>query len=106
MEIVYRSNVKDGRMQEFIEWVAENEESMRSSAPDGWTYLGTWVTVHGIGTHDVEMRFELADYAALGPDRSNEESNRLVAELNDFFTAGAGGTALMKTVDDVFVIGG
>ena len=104
MQIVYRANVKDGRMQEFIDWVLENEQAMADTAPEGWTYLGTWVTVHGIGTHDVETRFELDDYAAMSPERSSEENNRLVAEINDFFTEGPGGTAMMKSVGDVFVV--
>ncbi len=104
MQLTMRNNVKDDRISEYIDWVKANEAAMHEHAPDGWSYLGTWVTVYGMGTHEIETRFELDDYGAMSPENTNEEWNRLVKESSDFFSTATMQNSLMKSVGDVSVI--
>ena len=104
MQLVMRNNVKDERVSEFVAWVKENRQAMQEHAPDGWTYAGTFVTVYGMGTHDVEIRWEIEDYANLAPDGGDGEWFRLVKESSDLLVSSTGQTALVKSVDDVVII--
>lgn len=104
MQLVMRNNVKDDRVSEYVAWVKENREAMEEHAPDGWSYAGTYVTVYGMGSHEVEIRWELDDYAAMAPRDDDDEWTRLVRESNDFFSGGTGQNSLMKSVDDVVII--
>lgn len=104
MQIVFRSNVKDGRMTEYLEWVRENIDAVQEHAPDGWSYAGTYVTVYGFGSHEVENRWDVEDYANLAPGTSDEAWKKLVVESNDFFVSGQMQTSLVKGVDDVVVL--
>lgn len=104
MQLVMRNNVKDDRVSEYVEWVKANRDAMEEHAPEGWTYRGTYVTVYGMGTHDVEIRWELDDYAALAPRDDDEEWTRLIKESTAFFSSSTGQNSLLKGVDDVVII--
>ena len=104
MQLVMRNNVKDERVSEFVAWVKENREAMEEHAPDGWSYAGTFVTVYGMGTHDVEVRWEVDDYGDLAPNDQSDEWTRLIRESSDMLVSSTGQTALMKGVDDVVII--
>lgn len=73
-------------------------------APDGWSYARTYVTVYGVGTHEVENRWDVEDYANLAPGTSDEAWNKMVVASNDFFVPGQTQTSFVKGVDDVVVL--
>lgn len=104
MQLVMRNNVKDDRVSEYVEWVKANRDAMEEHAPEGWSYAGTFVTVYGMGTHDVEIRWELDDYGAMAPDGHSEAWDQLIRESQDFFSGSTGQNSLMKGVDDVHII--
>lgn len=103
MQFIYRGNMKDGQATAYVDWVRENEKLIADNTPEGWTYLGTWLTVYGFGMHDVEVRFELDDYAALGAGFGNDTYQRLLRESQAFMEPGSNGT-LMKSASDVAVL--
>ncbi len=39
-------DVKRGKMQKLQQWLAENEEQLAQSTPDGVEYLGTYVNIY------------------------------------------------------------
>jgi hypothetical protein len=105
VEMTYRFRIKPGKMGAFVEWT-KKQEADPPQAPEGWTYKGTYFVVQGFGDFDVEARWELTDYSALGPGDTGsqewQESNKeFFAEFYDdrFPTQ----QALMKSADDVYV---
>ena len=104
MQQIYRYHVKHGRVREYLEWLAKNDQVIRDDAPEGQTYLGTWLTVQGFGTHGAESRWELDDYAALGSGMGTENFQKLIVEWFDFVDfSRPNETTLMKSESDVFV---
>ena len=104
MQLVMRNNVKDDRVSEYVDWVKENRAKMEEHAPDGWSYAGTFVTVYGLGTHEVEIRWDVEDYAAMAPGGESEEWRRMLKEGSDFFSGSTGQHSLVKSVDDVVIM--
>lgn len=85
MQYVTRYNVKHDKAQAYRAWLRENEQTFREHAPVGWQYLGTWFTVHGLGTHSAESRWELQDYAAFDARSGGDEvDQRLTREWFQF----------------------
>jgi hypothetical protein len=85
-------------------WLLENESLIKDNAPEGWTYLGTWFTVRGLGTYECESRWELDDYDSLGAGWGNETYQRLIREWREFIDLARNGeTYLMKSAADVSV---
>ena len=78
LEYVFRFSIPSGKQGEFIEWV---NDSFNEHNAEGWTYLGTWLTVVGLGLSDAETRWTLDDYAALGNWYGDEEGQRQVAKF-------------------------
>lgn len=103
MQIVYRGNIRDGKSAEYVEWLRQNAKLMADNTPDGWTYLGTWITVQGLGDYDAEARFEIDDYGALGAGWGSETYQRLLRENMDFLEPSFKAT-LMKSPTDVQVL--
>lgn len=81
LQYVYRFSIPPGRVNDFREWLDGVEPTMNDHQPEGWTYLGSWFAVRGFGSFDCEMRFELADYAALGAGFGDEENKRRMAHF-------------------------
>ena len=106
MQIVYRYNLKPGRAAEYLEWLNKNDDVFRTQAPEGWSYVGTWFTVQGLGRHAAESRWELDDYATLGSGFGSEEYQRTLGEWIDFADPQDQETALMKSEDEVNVLPG
>jgi hypothetical protein len=84
MQYVTRYYVKPYKANEFQAWLEENEAAYAENAPEGWTYLGTWGTVHWLGKYDAETRWELDDYASLGEGWGDETFQRLSLEWWEF----------------------
>jgi hypothetical protein len=67
-----------------------------------WTYVGTWFTVRGFGQYDCEVRWELADYAALGSGFGTEAFQQAMLEAQEYIDSSRGGeTYLMKSAADI-----
>ena len=81
LEYVFRFTVDRGRQNEFIEWLRANEEDLKEHTRPGWTYIGTWMTVGGLGEYDGESRWALDSYASLGEGFGDEVSQRLISEF-------------------------
>lgn len=87
----YGFTVASDQEHEFQTWLRTNEERLRSSAPEGVRYLGTYgvafTSEKGAGTH--RLFFELASYASIDVfsatmKESDSEFARLVREYYGF----------------------
>ncbi len=107
MQYIQRGNLKLHKVGEFHEWLARNEALIKEHAPEGWTYLGTWFTVRGLGKFDCETRWELSDYAALGADWGNETFQDLIRQWVEFIEPSVPGeTCMMKSAADIRIFKG
>lgn len=73
--------VRQGRLEAFQEWLADNEERLRRAYPEGTEYAGTYAVVYSdAGGGEFRMFERLDSYAALdrmaalGKDPSSEFS--------------------------------
>ena len=103
MQIVYRYNLQPGKATAFRDWLIENDEVFRKESPPGWTYLGSWFTVQGLGRLAVENRWELDDYSALGAGFGTEKYQAVLNEWEDYADLNSSETTLMKSVEDVTI---
>jgi hypothetical protein len=104
MQYIMRYHLKPLKAPEFQKWLLENEPLIAENEREGWTYLGTWFTVRGLGRYGCETRWELDDYAALGAGWGNETTQRLTREWIEFVDQSRDGeTYLMKSTSDVSV---
>lgn len=81
LQYVFRFTVDRGKSNEFVDWLKANEENFQNHARPGWTYLGTWMTVGGLGEYDGEARWGLDSYASLGEGFGDEVAQRLLSEF-------------------------
>ena len=81
LEYVFRFSVDRGRQNEFIDWLRTNEDDFKEHTRPGWTYLGTWMTVGGLGEYDGESRWSLESYASLGEGWGDEVAQQLLADF-------------------------
>ena len=75
--------MKDGRMGEAYEWLVANEAELRSTAPEGTTYLGVYAPVFTSNKNpgDVYFVYAVDSYGAL--DRQAASSDSRFGELLD-----------------------
>ncbi len=108
MQYIQRYNLKRGKAGEARDWLLEHAQALADNAPEGWTYLGTWITCRGFGQFNCETRWELKDYAALGGDFGNETFQKLALEWwMDYTDPTRGGERyLMKSVADIAIMDG
>ena len=105
MQYVSRYYLQPNRSTEFRAWLLENEAAFAEGLPEGWTYLGTWGTVHQLGRYDFETRYELDDYAALGAGFGSETKQRLLLEWMEFVDQSRPGeTNLVKSMSDIVIL--
>ena len=83
LEYVFRFSIEKGRTGEFLQWVRDNDQALRDHTSEGWTYLGMWFTARAFGDYQVESRHQVADYASLGGDLS-DEGRAVLAEFLSF----------------------
>lgn len=81
LEYVFRFTVDRGKQNEFIEWLRANEADFEEHTRPGWSYLGTWMTVGGLGDYSGESRWALESYSALGEGWGDEVAQRLLSEF-------------------------
>ncbi len=104
MQYVQRYYLQAKKVGAFRDWLQKNCPAIIENAPEGWKYLGTWFMVRGFGRFDVETRWELADYSALGAGSGNETMQKLNAEWFEFIDTGlVGEVALMKSDTDIWI---
>ena len=104
MEIIYHYNIKEGKSTEYTEYVAKHEQTLRERAPEGWTYRGTFVTVQGLGDHDAQQRWELADYSSLGAGWGHDDVwDRVLVEGMGFID-GQVRANVVKSADEVGIL--
>lgn len=106
MQYVQRFNLKIYKAGEFRDWLKKHDQTLREGQPEGWTYLGTWFTVRGFGRYEVEVRFELRDYADLGADFGSDVLQKAYLEMMDMFTDEPWETYLMKSAEEVLIMEG
>jgi hypothetical protein len=107
MQYVARYDIKPWKAEAFRAWLEENEATYADNAMEGWTYLGTWGTVHQLGRFDCETRWELDDYASLGADWGNETFQKLQLEWWEFIDQSRDmETSIMKSVSAVSIMPG
>jgi hypothetical protein len=104
MQYIMRYHLKPMEEAAYKQWLEANSAAIRENAPEGWTYVGTWFTVRGFGQYEVEDRWELDDYAALGAGWGNETFQQLVREWWEFGDQNRDGEVyLMKSAADVWI---
>jgi hypothetical protein len=102
MQKIDRYNLRANKAADYVAWLKKNDDLLRNGAPTGWTYLGTWFTVQGLGEYDVESRWELDDYATLGSGPGSDEFLAMMDEWDEFGdTSRPQQSVLMKSEDDV-----
>ncbi len=69
-------DVQQGRSREFQAWLAENEEKLAESCPDGVEYLGDYVTIYS-------SEKEAGDYRAFFRFDSYGAQDNLAAAMKD-----------------------
>jgi hypothetical protein len=107
MQRIDRYYLKPGKAEAYLGWLKKNDQVFRDHAPEGQTYLGTWFTVQGFGDYDVESRWELEDYAALGGGFGDHEFQAAMNEWDEYAdTSRPQQSVLMKSEDDVRILEG
>jgi hypothetical protein len=104
VEIIYSFNLKEGMSTAYAEHVTKNEQVLRERAPEGWTYLGTFFTVHGLGDYDAQQRWGLADYANLGTAWGHDEVWDRVLVESMAFVDGSARATVVKSTDEVGIL--
>ena len=104
MQLVDRYNLQPGKAAAYLEWLKKNDQVFRGEAPPGWTYIGTWFTVQALGSHGVESRWELDDYAALGAGPGTADFGKVMDEWEDYADASSQERSLMKSEDDIRIV--
>ena len=100
------SNLKEGRIGEYIAWVKKNKKSIQDHAPPGWKYRGSYMSVLGFGRYDVTDIWEMKTYGDFDTFRNWDDKVylRLQAEQMDFLLPGHGGATLLREVSDVVFV--
>ena len=107
MQYVLRYEILPGKNGEFVSWMRDNEANLAEHTPDGWEYAGTYLTVRGFGSHEVESRWNLDGYAALGAGWGDETGLRLTQEWYAFTDQSRTWEAsLLKSTTEVDVLPG
>jgi hypothetical protein len=106
MQYIQRFSLKPHKAGEFRDWLKKNDQTLREGQPKGWTYLGTWFTVLGFGHYDVEMRYELQDYAVMGTGFGSEALQKAFVEVMDMGSDEPMETYLMKSAEEVRIMEG
>lgn len=105
MQYVMKFDVEPKRSEAFRTWLVDNEAAITSSR-EGWTYLGTWFTVQGFGSHQAEARWEIDDYAALGANWSDQGAQLVQAWMDFVDDRRPVEASLMKSATDVIILEG
>lgn len=99
-------DLEDGKATEMQNWIAENEETLEATAPEGWTLKGHYFGVHNFAPVDVVSMWEIDQYAALDTARNHDDETymNLVGELQEFLLEGSGETYLLREAADTKII--
>ena len=84
LQYVLRYDAKPGQSGALRDWMRDNEQALKDHAADGWHYVGTWFTVRVFGDSQVESRWDIDDYAALGSGFGDDTAIRLINEWFEF----------------------
>jgi len=82
-------NVKEGKNNDFREWILKHQEEFAECLPKGWKYLGCYFTVFHMGRHEWQIRYEIDALAAYDTLRAykNDTFNELLAQIYDFINS-------------------
>jgi hypothetical protein len=104
MLYIYSSNVKEGRLREYQEWIRTNLDRIHKEAPQGWKLDGVYFPVFGFGTHLSEIHWTIHNYAAFDEAHKTclkeEGYNRLVEEWYDYLDTSSQSSRLLKLAQD------
>lgn len=106
MQYIFRFNVIPHKSEAFRDWLKKNDKLLHEDMPEGWQYLGAWFTVRNFGRYNVEMRYEIDDYADLGAGFGSDALQQAWLEIIDYFAPNQGETYLMKSSEDVSIMKG
>jgi hypothetical protein len=70
MLYVYSSNVRQGKYEEFEDWLHKNIDRLSAAHPGGWKLLSVYSTVFGLGGRHLELHWEIDNYAAFDSARA------------------------------------
>ncbi len=105
MLFINRYNLKDGKIAEFRRWILESRDTFEEGCPEGWHYLGTYLTVRWLGQFDVETHWELDDYGVLGAGFGDEAFQALLAQWLGFID-GQVQACLLKSAEEIQIPAG
>jgi len=79
-------NVKEGKGNEFREWILKHQEEFAESLPKGWKYLGCYFTVFHMGRQEWQIRYEIDALGAYDTLRAykDDKFNELLAQIYGF----------------------
>lgn len=100
------ADTKEGKAGELQEWVEENEDALAEHSPEGWTYRGSYFTVHNVGPFDAAVMWEIDNYADLDTAREHDDETyvELIREVQDFFIAGSTDTIILREAGDTRIV--
>ncbi|MBU2597884.1 MAG: hypothetical protein KKC53_01700 [Actinobacteria bacterium] len=86
LQVIWHYNVKEGKYNDFKNWILEIQDKWSQIQSPGWKYLGTYCTVLNMGILDWQDRYEIENMAAFDTLREyeNEEYTKIMKEFYSF----------------------
>jgi hypothetical protein len=97
MYYVLRYNLRPEAAAEYRQWLADHGNSR--SEQTGWTYLGTFCDVMGLGQYDYETRWELNGHGSVNRRPLDAETEQRMQDRLPFIEEGQ--VALMKALNGI-----
>jgi hypothetical protein len=94
---VFRYNLRPEAGAEYKQWLVDHSNGR--SQQTGWTYVGTFCDVMGLGRYDYETRWELNNHGSVNTRPLDAETERRMQERLPFIEDGQ--VAMMKAVGGI-----
>jgi hypothetical protein len=70
MLYVFSANVRPGKLDDLQRWFDKNRQAFVSAHPKNWSFQDAYLTVFGLGDAQVELHWQIENYAALDEARA------------------------------------
>ena len=107
MFIVSTAKFKEGKAKAWTDWWAndENVAKLQEALVPGEKFIGAYVVINNTADHDVEVWYEIDNWAVMDAARGNKKVQPL---LNEFFKKNGfvledSKTKFLRTVKDVII---